>query len=111
MSCAHSRRASSAHASSSGTPDESIPAVVRNAGREQLEVVFLGTGAAIPAKYRNVSGIFVNLFQDGGIMLDCGKDLFVYQGRNAFSYSTVKLIVDDEGIMLDCGKEGGLLRV
>lgn len=69
----HSRRASSAQASTSGAPDDAIPAVVRNAGREQLEVVFLGTGAAIPAKYRNVSGIFVNLFEKGGIMLDCGE--------------------------------------
>ena len=35
-------------------------------------MVFLGTGAAIPAKYRNVSGIYVDLFARGGIMLDCG---------------------------------------
>lgn len=62
-------------ASASGVADESVPEVVRNASREQLEVVFLGTGAAIPAKYRNVSGIFVNLFSNGGIMLDCGETL------------------------------------
>ncbi len=36
------------------------------------QVVFLGTGAAIPAKYRNVTGIYVNLFERGGLMLDCG---------------------------------------
>ena len=67
----HVRRASSAAASTSGGAGDATPAVVRSAGREQLEVVFLGTGAAIPAKYRNVSGIFVNLFAYGGIMLDC----------------------------------------
>ena len=65
-----------AEASTSGGSSESIPAVVHRAGREELEVVFLGTGAAIPAKYRNVSGIFVNLFSRGGIMLDCGALLF-----------------------------------
>lgn len=37
-----------------------------------LQVVFLGTGAAIPAKYRNVTGIYVHLFARGGLMLDCG---------------------------------------
>jgi hypothetical protein len=36
------------------------------------QVVFLGTGAAIPAKYRNVTGIYVHLFARGGLMLDCG---------------------------------------
>ena len=47
-------------------------ALVRELGRDELEIVFLGTGAAIPAKYRNVSGIYVNLFARGGLMLDCG---------------------------------------
>ena len=47
-------------------------ALVAELGRDELEIVFLGTGAAIPAKYRNVSGIYVNLFARGGIMLDCG---------------------------------------
>ena len=37
------------------------------------QVTFLGTGAAIPAKYRNVTGIYVHLFARGGLMLDCGE--------------------------------------
>ena len=32
------------------------------AGREELEVVFLGTGAALPSKYRNVTGTYLNFF-------------------------------------------------
>ena len=32
------------------------------AGREELEVVFLGTGAALPSKYRNVTATYLNFF-------------------------------------------------
>ncbi len=71
------RRNSSADA---GTSDaigagSANAALVRELGRDELEIVFLGTGAAIPAKYRNVSGIYINLFARGGIMLDCGAPL------------------------------------
>ena len=40
---------------------------------DELEVTFLGTGAAIPSKYRNVSGIYLDFFERGGMMLDCGE--------------------------------------
>lgn len=40
-------------------------------------MVFLGTGAALPAKYRNVTGIYVNLFARGGLMLDCGASFLL----------------------------------
>ena len=43
------------------------------AGREEMEVVFLGTGAAIPSKYRNVTGIHLNRFGLGSLLLDCGE--------------------------------------
>lgn len=36
-------------------------------------VRFFGTGAAIPGKHRNVSGIMIDLFERGGILLDCGE--------------------------------------
>lgn len=42
-------------------------------GREEMEIVFLGTGAAIPSKYRNVTGIYLNFFGRGGMLLDCGE--------------------------------------
>ena len=38
-----------------------------------MEVVFLGTGAAIPSKYRNVTGIHLNRFGLGSLLLDCGE--------------------------------------
>ena len=43
-------------------PAEPTPACVARAGREELEVVFLGTGASIPSKYRNVTGIYLHRF-------------------------------------------------
>lgn len=41
------------------------------AGRTAGMVTFLGTGACIPGKYRNVSSIHVDIA--GGILLDCGE--------------------------------------
>lgn len=43
------------------------------ADRELLEVCFLGTGAAIPSKYRNVTSLYLRLFKNGGLLLDCGE--------------------------------------
>lgn len=53
------------------TPD--IPCCVENATREDMEITFLGTGSSQPSKYRNVSSIYINLFTQGGILLDCGE--------------------------------------
>lgn len=52
---------------------EDAPAGVAAGRREEVEVTFLGTGAAVPSKYRNVTGIHVNLFDRGGLLMDCGE--------------------------------------
>ena len=49
------------------------PCCVENATREDLEITFLGTGSSQPSKYRNVSSIYINLFAQGGMLLDCGE--------------------------------------
>ena len=36
-------------------------------------MTLLGTGAAIPSKYRNVSGIFIDLYAGGTLLMDCGE--------------------------------------
>jgi len=42
-----------------------------------VEITFLGTGSAIPSKFRNVTGIYVRLRHDGrGVLLDCGEGSF-----------------------------------
>ena len=50
-----------------------IPACVRDAGPREVELVFLGTGAAVPSKYRNVTGTYLHMFDRGGMMIDCGE--------------------------------------
>eukprot|EP01018_Ginkgo_biloba_P002572 Gb_04947 [translate_table: standard] len=52
---------------------DEIPDCLDGIVRENMEIVFLGTGSSQPSKYRNVSSIFVNLFSHGGILLDCGE--------------------------------------
>lgn len=47
--------------------------IIQKAGRESLEVTFLGTGAAVPSKYRNVTSLYLNLFSGGGMLLDAGE--------------------------------------
>lgn len=39
----------------------------------ELEITFLGTGAAMPSKYRNVTGIYLDFFEKGSLLLDCGE--------------------------------------
>uniref|UniRef100_A0A8C0E425 Zinc phosphodiesterase ELAC protein 2 n=1 Tax=Balaenoptera musculus TaxID=9771 RepID=A0A8C0E425_BALMU len=40
------------------------------------EVVFLGTGSAIPMKVRNVSSALINISSDASLLLDCGEGTF-----------------------------------
>ncbi|XP_012681292.1 zinc phosphodiesterase ELAC protein 2 [Clupea harengus] len=40
------------------------------------EVVFLGTGSALPMKIRNVSGTLVNISSTQSVLLDCGEGTF-----------------------------------
>uniref|UniRef100_A0A3Q3BM38 Zinc phosphodiesterase ELAC protein 2 n=1 Tax=Kryptolebias marmoratus TaxID=37003 RepID=A0A3Q3BM38_KRYMA len=40
------------------------------------EVVFLGTGSAVPMKIRNVSGTLVNISPGRSVLLDCGEGTF-----------------------------------
>nr|XP_004252351.4 tRNAse Z TRZ4, mitochondrial-like isoform X1 [Solanum lycopersicum] len=50
-----------------------LPSCLEGITREDMEIVFLGTGSSQPSKYRNVSSIFINLFLNGSILLDCGE--------------------------------------
>ncbi|KAH7295100.1 hypothetical protein KP509_27G032400 [Ceratopteris richardii] len=60
---------------------EIVPECVMQAGRHELEIVFLGTGSSQPSKYRNVSGIYLHLFERGGILLDCGEGTYAQLKR------------------------------
>uniref|UniRef100_A0A8C4I175 Zinc phosphodiesterase ELAC protein 2 n=1 Tax=Dicentrarchus labrax TaxID=13489 RepID=A0A8C4I175_DICLA len=45
-------------------------------GEKYPEVVFIGTGSALPMKIRNVSGTLVNISPSQSILLDCGEGTF-----------------------------------
>ncbi|KAL2612602.1 hypothetical protein R1flu_024294 [Riccia fluitans] len=53
-----------------------LPDCLRGVGREEMEMVFLGTGSSQPSKYRNVSAIYIHLFKRGGLLLDCGEGTY-----------------------------------
>ncbi|NXR45784.1 RNZ2 protein, partial [Hippolais icterina] len=54
---------------------ESLPAVPGNVSAYP-EIVFLGTGSAIPMKIRNVSSTLVNTSATRSLLLDCGEGTF-----------------------------------
>ena len=39
-------------------------------------MLFLGTGAAMPSKYRNVTATYLHMFAHGGMLLDCGEGTY-----------------------------------
>lgn len=49
------------------------PSCLESVRKDDLEIVFLGTGSQQPSKYRNVSSIHINLFSKGALLLDCGE--------------------------------------
>lgn len=53
--------------------ENTSPSCLENIRRDDLEIVLLGTGSSQPSKYRNVSSIYINLFSNGSLLLDCGE--------------------------------------
>lgn len=53
-----------------------VPASLRALKPGDVELVFLGTGSSMPAKYRNVSGLFLDSKNKGGVLIDCGEGSF-----------------------------------
>ncbi|XP_034151540.1 zinc phosphodiesterase ELAC protein 2 isoform X2 [Esox lucius] len=51
-------------------------AVLSGRAEKYPEVVFLGTGSALPMKIRNVSGTLVNISSTQSVLLDCGEGTF-----------------------------------
>uniref|UniRef100_UPI003AADF4DA zinc phosphodiesterase ELAC protein 2 isoform X2 n=2 Tax=Centroberyx gerrardi TaxID=166262 RepID=UPI003AADF4DA len=51
-------------------------AVLSGQAEKYPEVVFLGTGSALPMKIRNVSGTLVNISPAQSVLLDCGEGTF-----------------------------------
>ncbi|EFJ44962.1 hypothetical protein VOLCADRAFT_118548, partial [Volvox carteri f. nagariensis] len=54
--------------------DQPVPEPLTSGDRRMAELTFLGTASSQPSKYRNVSGCYVDLFEAGGLLVDCGED-------------------------------------
>lgn len=49
------------------------PGFISSMPPRTVAVRFFGTGSAIPSKRRNVSGLMLDMFELGGVLLDCGE--------------------------------------
>ncbi|TDZ54475.1 Ribonuclease Z 1 [Colletotrichum trifolii] len=58
------------------------------------EIIPLGTGSALPSKYRNVSGTLIRVPKYGNYLLDCGENT-LGQLRRAFNAQEVESILRD----------------
>lgn len=55
---------------------ESAPPAMQHLRDSKAEVLFLGTGGAIPGKHRNVSAIHLSIPPRCGVLLDCGEGTY-----------------------------------
>jgi ribonuclease Z len=85
---------SAAHAGLKAAQGLSLPGSLGELGRENLEVTFLGTGAAVPSKYRNVTGIYLDRFSRGGLLLDAGEGTYGQLVRRFGSASARERVAD-----------------
>lgn len=80
----------------------------------QPEVLFLGTGAAIPSKYRNVSSVYVSVPSFGGLLLDSGEGSFGQLARR-FGFEHALKVVEELKVVLISHMHAdhhlGLLRI
>lgn len=44
------------------------------ARRSTFEVTFLGTASSQPTVFRNVTSLYVDMFERGGMLMDVGED-------------------------------------
>lgn len=68
-------------------------------GAQDAEVITLGTGSALPSKYRNVSATLVRVPGWGNILLDCGENT-LGQLRRVFPASELKEVLRDLKILV-----------
>ncbi|GAM21495.1 hypothetical protein SAMD00019534_046700, partial [Acytostelium subglobosum LB1] len=52
--------------------EKRVERMVQEVTNEELEIVFLGTGCSQASEYRDESCIYLDLFDKGGLMMDCG---------------------------------------
>ncbi|KAK1756273.1 ribonuclease Z 1 [Echria macrotheca] len=71
-----------------------VEAAEANKPTEGVEVISLGTGSAIPSKYRNVSATLIRTPQYGSYLLDCGENT-LGQLRRRYGFAGADEILKD----------------
>lgn len=83
------------------TPSEEVKAWISSLppGAQDAEVITLGTGSALPSKYRNVSATLVRVPGWGNILLDCGENT-LGQLRRVYTAAELKKVLQDLKIIV-----------
>ncbi|KAL6768056.1 hypothetical protein ACKKBF_B37600 [Auxenochlorella protothecoides x Auxenochlorella symbiontica] len=81
-------------------PGDHPPPCLASAGPRSLEVTFLGTGAAVPSKYRNVTGTLVDCFEAGALLVDCGEGTLGQLERSLGRAGTAALLRRLRGVWI-----------
>lgn len=76
------------------TADLKTPSCIASLPPRTAGVRFFGTGAAIPGKHRNVSGLMIDMFERGGVMMDCGEGTWGQMVRH-FGAAKAKRVLCD----------------
>lgn len=73
--------------------NEALPTPTLVPPRDSAEIIFTGTGSAIPCKHRNVSGIFLQVDNKNAMLLDAGEGTFGQLARaKQYECSTEELL-------------------
>ncbi|KAG2496087.1 hypothetical protein HYH03_005690 [Edaphochlamys debaryana] len=97
-----------------GAVDEAVPGPLSSGNRRMAELTFLGTASSQPSKYRNVSGCYVDLFDRGGLLVDCGEDA-MGQLKRRFGGPDAERRMEELGLVwvshMHADHHGGLYRL
>lgn len=82
--------------------------------RNNYEIVFLGTGAALPSKYRNVSSTLINMSDKASILLDCGEGTYGQLYRHYGDFFTNRVLLQLKSVFIShihADHHLGLIRI
>ncbi|KAG8859531.1 hypothetical protein FRB96_004415 [Tulasnella sp. 330] len=80
------------------------PLIVETGAGADVTITTLGTGSAIPSKYRNVSGNIIQIPKWGNILLDCGEGTW---GQMARQFGPDKMIKSSSTTMAETQAHAG----
>ena len=93
VSEAQAKAADPAHRQMVGSAEQNNP-------DPQTEIVTLGTGSALPGKYRNVAATLIRVPGQGSWLFDCGENTLGQIRRKYGTEGTAKVLEDLRGIYI-----------